>query len=315
MASIHQLRVFLAAYELGSLTAAAARLGYAQPTVSEQVRLLERSLGARLFERVGRGLVPTEAAHALRPHAEQAVGSVEAATRAVRSVNQLESGTLRFGVFGASRIYLGATIVLELLRRHPGVRVELVGRHSTDVVDQLRRGHMEAAATALPVDDPTLEIHPVFNDELVYVSAHPDRVASPVTAARLGQAPLALAWASWANDPTRAALATLAESAGQTLKSRVEVEDLETTVDLAAAGEADTVLSLGVLHELGDRVPPNLGWAPIRPRQYDRFAIVHRRDAVLSPATRLMVELVTTRLLEVHRGARALGRTRAPRPR
>ena len=53
MATVHQFRVFLAAYELGSLTAAAARLGYAQPSVSEQVRLLERSLGARLFERVG----------------------------------------------------------------------------------------------------------------------------------------------------------------------------------------------------------------------------------------------------------------------
>jgi DNA-binding transcriptional LysR family regulator len=311
LATIHQFRVFLAAFELGSLTAAASRLGYAQPTVSEQVRVLERSLGARLFERVGRGLVPTEAAHALRPHAERALVAAEAAAGAVRSVNQLESGTIRFGVFGASRLYLGSSVVLELLRRHPGVRVELVGRHSTDVIDQLRRGRMEAAATALPVDDPTLEVHPVFNDELVYVSAHPDRVESPVTAARLGQAPLALAWASWANDPTRAALATLVESAGHTLRTRVEVEDLETTVDLAAEGEVDTVVSLGVLHQLGDRVPRHLGWAPIRPRQYDRFAIVHRRDAALSPATRLMIELVTARLLTIRDSAAALGRTRA----
>ena len=312
MATIHQFRVFLAAYELGSLTAAAARLGFAQPTVSEQVRLLERSLGARLFERVGRGLVPTEAAHALRPHAERTIGALEQAASAVRSVNQLESGTIRFGVFGASRLYLGATVVLDLLRRHPGVRVELVGRHSTDVVAQLRRGRMEAAATALPVDDSTLEIHPVFNDELVYVSAHPERIATPVTAARLGQAPLALAWASWANDPTRAALATLVESAGGSLQSRVEVEDLETTIDLAASGEADTVVSLGVLAQLGDRVPRHLGWAPIRPRQYDRFAIVHRRDAVLSPATQLMVELVMARMHEVADSAKRLGRTRAP---
>lgn len=312
MASIHQLHCFLTAYELGSLTAAAGRLGYAQPSVSEQVRLLERSLGTQLFERVGRGLVPTEAAHALRPHAERALDAISQARAAVRSVNQLESGTIRFGVFGASRIYLGASVVLELLGRHPGVRVELVGRHSTDVVDQLRRGRLEAAATALPVDDPTLEIHPVFSDELVYVSSHADRVASPVTGARLGQAPLALAWASWADDPTRSALARVVESAGHTLQTRVEVEDVETTVDLAASGEADTVMGLGMLHLLGDRVPPNVGWTPIRPRIHDHFAIVHRRGAVLSPASQLMVELVTARLLSVRDGGVRLGRTRAP---
>lgn len=312
MATVHQLRVFLAAYELGSLTAAAARLGYAQPSVSEQVRLLERSLGARLFERVGRGLVPTEAAHALRPHAERTIGAMEQAASAVRSVNQLESGTIRFGVFGASRLYLGATVVLDLLRRHPGVRVELVGRHSTDVVDQLRRGRMEAAAIALPVDDATLEVHPVMNDELVYVSAHADRLAGPVTATALGRAPLVLAWASWANDTTRAGLATAVEAAGESLQTRVEVEDVETTLEIAASGQADTVMSLGMLHLLGDRVPAHVGWAPLRPRQFDRFAIAHRQGAVLSPATTLMVELVTDRLLAVDAAARRLGRTRLP---
>jgi len=54
MTSIHQLRCFLATYELGSLTAAADELGYAQPSVSEQVRLLEKSLGASLFRRGNR---------------------------------------------------------------------------------------------------------------------------------------------------------------------------------------------------------------------------------------------------------------------
>jgi len=315
LATVHQLRVFLAAYELGSLTAAAARLGYAQPTVSEQVRLLERSLGARLFERVGRGLVPTEAAHALRPHAERTIGAIAQAASAVRAVNQLESGTIRFGVFGASRLYLGSTVVLELLRRHPGVRVELVGRHSTDVVDQLRRGRLEAAAIALPVDDQTLEVHPVMNDELVYVSAHADRLAGPVTAIALGRAPLVLAWASWANDTTRAGLAAAVEAAGQSLQTRVEVEDVETTLEIAASGEADTVMSLGMLHLLGASVPGHVGWAPLRPRLFDRFAVVHRQGAVLSPATTLMVELVTERLLAVDAAAKRLGRSRLPGPR
>jgi DNA-binding transcriptional LysR family regulator len=314
LTTLHQLRCFLAAYESGSLTAAAARLGHAQPSVSEQVRLLERSLGASLFQRVGRGLIPTEAAHELRPHAEQALGAVAAGQQAVRSVNELEAGTIRFGVFGASRIYLAGAVVLEVLRRHPGVRVELVGRHTTDVLDQLRRGRLEAALVSLPVDDPSLEVHPLIRDELVYVSAHGERLAQPVTGPRLGDAPLALPWASWAEiDTTRSQLATMVEATGRTLQARVEVEDVETAIEVAESGEADTVLALGMIHLLADRVSPRLGWVPLRPKLFDRFAIVHRTGAVLSPATALMVEVVSDRMHAVALGADRLGRVRLPR--
>ena len=70
MFSLHQLRCFLATYEHGSLTAAAEELGYAQPSISEQIRSLEKSCGAQLFRRVGRGVVPTTVADALRPHVQ-----------------------------------------------------------------------------------------------------------------------------------------------------------------------------------------------------------------------------------------------------
>lgn len=313
MTTLHQLRCFLTAYESGSLTAAAARLGHAQPSVSEQVRILERSLGTRLFERVGRGLVPTEAAHELRPFAEQALGAVAAGRQAVRAVNELETGTVRFGVFGLSRIYLSGAVVLEVLRRHPGVRVELVGRHTTDVLDQLRRGRLEAALVSLPVDDPGLEVHPLIRDELVYVSADPARLAQPVTGVRLGDAPLALAWASWGElDTIRKQLATMVEATGRPLQARVDVEDVETALEVVASGEADTVVGLGMLHLLGSRVSSRVGWVPLRPKLFDRFAIAHRAGAVLSPATTLMVEVVSARMQEVATGATRLGRVRAP---
>lgn len=313
MTTLHQLRCFLAAYETGTLTAAAARLGHAQPSVSEQVRILERSLGARLFERVGRGLVPTEAAHGLRPHAEQVLAAVAAGQDAVRAVNELETGTIRFGAFGGARVYLGASVVLDLLERYPGVRVELVGRHTADVLDQLRRGRLEAAVVSLPIDDPGLQIRPVARDEVVYVSRHPARVDRPVTGTILARAPLALAWASWAAlDTTRVRLATAVEATGRPLATRVEVEDIETALQVAESGQADTVVALGMLHVLRDRFAPRVGWVPLRPRLHERFAIVHRKDAVLSPATRIMVEVVAARMRQVIESAGRLGRVRPP---
>ena len=95
MLSLHQLRCFLATYEHGSLTGAAEELGYAQPSVSEQVRLLERSVGSSLFRRVGRGVVPTTVAETLRPHAERTLAAAEEAMRVAQSATALETGTIR----------------------------------------------------------------------------------------------------------------------------------------------------------------------------------------------------------------------------
>lgn len=313
MTTLHQLRCFLATYSSGSLTAAAAELGYAQPSVSEQVRLLEKSLNTQLFQRVGRGVVPTEAGHQLRPYAEVALAAVSDARLAVASVRELVTGTIRFGVFGTARIYLGADVVMDVLKEHPQVRVELIGQNSTAVQEDLRRGRMEAAVISVPAVGAGLTIHPVFRDQLVYVSVDPARCRRPVDGAHLARASLVLSEASWGNeDSIRNQLARAAQSAGGTLQTRVEVEDIETALEIAASGAVDTITALGVLHRLGDRLPLQLGWVPLRPRLYDTFAIAHREGAVLSPATRLMVDLVTTHMMGLSTAVDRIDKHRMP---
>lgn len=310
MITLHQLRCYLATVETGSFTGAAEQLGLSQPSVSEQVRLLEQSLQATLFVRAGRGVVGTEAAAALRPHAERAVQAVSEATRAVASVRSVESGTIRFGVFGTARLYLTSGLVADVLARHPGVRLELVGQNSQDVLEELRRGRLEAAMIALPIADEGLEITPVMRDEIVYISAHPERVRTPVTAAGLARAPLVLSEASWGNeDSTRRQLARLVQSAGGTLTPRAEVEDVESALDIAALGLADAVTARGLLHRLGDRVPSNLRWTSLRPKLYDEFAVVHRRGSELTPAVRSVTELAVKRMRDIDRAVKHAKRT------
>jgi hypothetical protein len=186
---------------------------------------------------------------------------------------------------------------VDVLQRHPGVRVELVGQNSAEVQTELRSGRMEAAVIAIPVAESGLEVRPVMRDELVYVSADPDRCARPVTPAMLAAGPLVLSEASWGNrDSTRAQLLRAVQGVGGALQPRVEVEDVETALEVAASGLADCVTARGVLHRLGDRLPPALGWVSLRPRLFDEFAVVHRRGTALSPAAALMVELATSRL-------------------
>ncbi|MGI9158030.1 MAG: LysR family transcriptional regulator [Marmoricola sp.] len=301
MLSLHQLRCFLVTYEQGSLTAAAEQLGYAQPSVSEQVRSLEKTIGADLFRRVGRGVVPTTVAEALRPHAERTLAAAEEARRAAQSVTALETGTIRFGMFGTARLYASAGLVADVLARHPGVRVELVGQNSSDVLEDLRRGRLEAAMVAMPqISSEGMEVTPVARDELVYISNDPDHLAAPVTAARLARASLVMPETTWrAVDSTRVVLRRLLHEAGRNPQTRIEVEDVETAVELVGMGLADSVIPHGAAVQLLPRLAPASGWVSLRPRQYDTIAIVHRAGATLSPAARLMIEVATRRIHEV----------------
>ncbi|WP_227466755.1 LysR family transcriptional regulator [Nocardioides lijunqiniae] len=299
--SLHQLRCFLATYEHGSLTAAAEELGYAQPSVSEQIRGLEQTLGVQLFRRVGRGVIPTTVADTLRPHAEQTLAAAEDTRLAAQQVRRIETGTIRFGMFGVARLYAGADLVADVLERHPGVRVELIGQNSSEVHEDLRRGRLEAAMIAMPgVTSEGMEVRPVARDEVVYASADPTHLERPMTVRRLAEASLVMPETTWrTDDSVRTLLRQALQGTGLSLQTRIEVEDPEIAVELMGRGYGDTVLPKGAAEVLLPRLAPHAGFVSLRPRLYDYFAVVHRAGARLSPAAELMIELATARIQRI----------------
>jgi DNA-binding transcriptional LysR family regulator len=295
--TLQQLQYFLAAFRHGSFSAAAQELRLAQPSLSEQVRRLEDELGVRLFQRVGRGLAPTDAGHALRVHAERTLAEAEAARESVLAVRELRGGMATFGTWGTARYYPGLDIVAEFRRRHPNVRVRLVGQNSSEVVEAVRAGELEAGMIALPIDDRGLDVEPIMRDEIVYASVEPARLRRSMTIAALAQAPLILPDASWGNeDPTRRQLTELAQRAGESIQPEIDVEDAEAAIELAARGVGDTIASRGMLLALGRRVPKRLGWVPFEDPIYDTFAFIARTNATLSPASRELVALAREHL-------------------
>ena len=292
--NLQQLRYVLAAFEHGSFSAAAQALHLAQPSLSEQVRGLEAELGVALFVRVGRGLVPTEAGRALRPHAEAALAAVEAARASVGAVRELRAGTASFGTFGTARMYLGSDLVEDFRSHHPDVRVRIVGQNSSETVAAIRDGELEAGLVVLPVDDRGLQIRPAMRDEVLYVSADAARVQRAMTVRRLASAPLILSEASWGTeDPTRRQLRELAQRAGVTIEPQIDVEDVEVALELVGRGLGDTIAPRGMLRRLA---PPGLGWVPFAEPIYETFAFTWRRGAQLSPATRAFMTFAERRL-------------------
>ncbi len=290
--TLQQLEYFLAALDEGSFSAAAERLLLAQPSLSEQIRRLEAELGVALFTRVGRGIRPTDAARALRPHAEAALGAVAEGREAVVQQRELQGGIATFGTFGTARWYPGTQIVSAFRQRHPKVRVRLVGQNSSEVATAVRDGDLEAGLVALPIDDSGLDVRPIMQDEILYVSAEPARLKKPVTIRDLAGAPLILTDTSYGlEDPTRRQLFELAQREGVTIEPQIDVEDVETAIELAARGLGDVLIARGILLSLGRRVPKKLGWVPFAEPIYDTFAFINRRGARLSPAAREFMAL------------------------
>jgi DNA-binding transcriptional LysR family regulator len=298
--TLQQLQYFLAAFRHGSFSSAAEELHMAQPSLSEQVRRLESELGVRLFHRVGRGLTPTEAGVALRPHAERTLDAAEAARESVVAVRELRGGTATFGTWGTARYYPGVDLIAEFRRRHPTVRVRFVGQNSSEVVEAVREGELEAGMIALPIDDRGLDVQPIMRDEIVYASSDPSRVRRPMTIEALAEAPLILPDASWGTeDPTRRQLADLGQRVGVSIQPQIDVEDVEAAIELAARGLGDTIVARGILLALGKRVPKRLGWVPFDEPIYDTFAFIARTNAPLSPASREFLALARERLSEL----------------
>ena len=295
--TLQQLQYFLAAFRHGSFSAAAEEMHMAQPSLSEQVRRLEAELGVRLFHRVGRGLTPTEAGMALRPHAERTLDAAEAARESVVAVRELRGGTATIGTWGTARYYPGVDLVTEFRRRHPNVRVRVVGQNSSEVAEAVRTGELEAGVIALPIDDRGLDVQPIMRDEILYASTDPARVRRPVTIEALASAPLILPDASWATeDPTRRQLTELAQRVGVSIQPEIDVEDVEVAIELCTRGLGDTIIARGMLLALGRRLSKKLGWVPFEEPIYDTFAFIARTDAPLSPASREFLSLARERL-------------------
>lgn len=128
---------FLAAHKQGSLMGAARVLGISQPTVGRHVALLEAQLGTPLFERTGRGLLPTPAAQRLADAAQAMEAGAQSLLRGAQQAQTTLSGSVRLSASQPVACHLLPPLLAQMRSELPGIQVELVS--SNAVSDLLRR--------------------------------------------------------------------------------------------------------------------------------------------------------------------------------
>jgi DNA-binding transcriptional LysR family regulator len=289
--TLRQLQYFLRAVETGSFSAAAEAEYVAQPSISEQIRRLERLVGAQLFTRTNRQLQLTDVGRLIVPLAKQTLISAENLRVAARDALTLSGGEVSFGTFSSANSYMLTPLITEFKELHPHVRIRIVGLNSSQVADSVRNGDLEAGLVQLPIDETNLHVgEPVLVDEVVFVSKDPNRTLTPASIEFLAESKLILSEAHWrGSDPFRRGLDRLATEAGVSLTPDIEVEFQTAALDLAANGLGDTLASYYSVMQHHTRSA--LSWARLDPPYKEQFVFISRASGGMSPSTARFIEL------------------------
>ena len=179
-----ELRVVKAVADTGSITGAAAQLGYSQPAVSQTLRRLERRLGVALVERVGRGVRLTEAGRVLARHAAAVTTALDAAAGELAELRGLRVARVRLMAFPSASPTVVPRLLADLARKHPGISLTYVEAEPPEAVQAVRDDRTDIALTfSYPGDreDPHgssargLAVRALGTDDLVAVlpASHP----------------------------------------------------------------------------------------------------------------------------------------------
>ncbi len=139
----HQLRCFLAIAEFGSVSRAAARLGAAQPTLSQVLLRLEDELRVKLFERTSRGVSPTAAGAAFQDHARAILHEMQRAREEMRRHDPTAQESVVVGLPQSTSSLLGARLAVAAAEQLGGITLRLDDATSVHIREWLEEGRIE----------------------------------------------------------------------------------------------------------------------------------------------------------------------------
>src|SRR5262249_2017160 len=141
--SLRQLEVFLAVARAQSFRRAAEMLHLSQPALSQHVGELERAMGTRLLDRLGRRVTLTEAGRILQEHALRVFSTLGSARGTLGELNGTRRGSLVVGASTTPGIYLMPALMGAFEREYPGISVELRIANSTVIEEQVRANELD----------------------------------------------------------------------------------------------------------------------------------------------------------------------------
>ncbi|CAM3027059.1 transcriptional regulator CynR [Prescottella defluvii] len=284
---LRHLRYLLAVAEHGNFTRAAEDLHISQPTLSQQIKQLERTVGVQLLDRTGRAVRLTDAGAVYAEHARRALRDLNAAERAVHDVQDLSCGHLRLGATPTFTAYLIGPLVAEFHTRYPGIGLTLTETTQDRVETALLADDLDLGIAFAGPHPPGITATALFTETLSLVISDARAALQPelVPAQELQDQQLALLSGDFA---TRGHID--AYFAGQRIEPRIAIEanTIQALTEIVQRTPVATVLPDAITHD-----HPHLAPIPLDPPLPARtVTLLHRQGAYLSAAGRAFTRLI-----------------------
>ncbi|GAB5562421.1 MAG: LysR substrate-binding domain-containing protein [Synoicihabitans sp.] len=174
---LQQLRYILAIADTGNFTRAAEATNVSQPSLSQQIAKLESELDHRLFHRLGRRAVPTDAGEILIERARRILFEVDNVTNEIQDDPALGS-QITVGMIQTVAPYLLPKLIERCRERYPHLQINSFEGFRGDLVRGVLDGRVDLALVATPYNHPQLSVERMFEEPLQLVVGRKHRLAS-----------------------------------------------------------------------------------------------------------------------------------------
>lgn len=279
--TLRQLRAFVAVADTGSFTRAAERLHVSPSGLSMLVRELEHQLGLSIFFRSTRQVRLSDAGAEFLPLARKALGDLEAAVAASRSLAQLGRGRVSIAASVVAAATLLPWAMQSFAQLYPGIQCVLQDGYEESIRDQVRRGEVDLGVGTMLEKDVGLDEQMLFKDHLVAVlpEGHVLLEKSAVSWKELARCPMV---ALSPQSPSRYLVDRTFAALGLSVTPSYEASFSSTIISMVAAGLGVAALPVNV-GQVSRRVQIHTREL-VRPTVQRQLGIFSRSDATLSPA-------------------------------
>jgi DNA-binding transcriptional LysR family regulator len=289
--TLRQFEVFLAVAKAGSFRAAAEAMHLSQPALSQHVAEMERELGTRLFDRLGRKVALTEAGRVLEDHAHRLFASLASAREAVADLSGLKRGSLVLGASTTPGIYVLPGIIAAFQKKYPGVALSLRIANSALIEEQIRGNELDLGVVGgHPLRLGEECVAAGLLDELVLIvpPGHPWARRREIQPSLLeGERLLVREEGSATRQVTERAL----QQAGGHIRASMELGHTEAIKQAVIVGLGIAFVSIHAIR--GELATGRLRAMRLRGQRIQRhFHIIHNDARTLSASARTFIELL-----------------------
>jgi len=168
---IHQLRVFASVFKNKSFSKASQALHLTQPTISNHIKALEDEFECRLFDRMGRTIIPTKEAEVLYGQSIEIIEKADALKEALGELKKIASGKLIIGASTIPGVYLMPRIMSEFRKKYPAISFQILIADSGGIVDGIAKHELLLGIVGAKLGNDQINYLPFVEDELIVVSA------------------------------------------------------------------------------------------------------------------------------------------------